>query len=64
MGGSWRTAGGGGGGVYEVSSLLKSFLAGVETIARRGRRGEREDKTAERETMFYIRRSLEDVIMR
>ena len=40
-----------------VSSLLKSLLVGVETMVERWRRGEREEKTAERETMFYSRRT-------
>ena len=52
VGGSCTTEGGVGEGVYEVSSLLKSFLAGVETMVKKERRGEREEKTAERETMF------------
>jgi len=44
-------------GVYVVSSLLKSFLAGVETMVKRLRRGGREEKTAERETIFYTGRT-------
>lgn len=57
FGGSCRREGGAGEGVYVVSSLLKSLLVGVETMVDRWRRGEREEKTAERETMFYSRRT-------
>lgn len=52
VGGSWTTEGGAEEGVYGVSSLLKSFLAGMETMVKRLRREEREEKTAERETML------------
>jgi len=57
VGGSCRREGGAEEGVYVVSSLLKSLLVGVETMVERWRRGEREEKTAERETMFYSRRT-------
>jgi len=57
VGGSCRRDGGAEEGVYVVSSLLKSLLVGVETMVKRLRRGEREEKTAERETMFYSRRT-------
>ena len=48
------TGGGTAGVVYGVSSLPKNFLAGVETIANRFLRGEREENTAERETMMIL----------
>ena len=46
--------GGEGEGEYVVSSLLNSFLVGVETMVKGMRRGEREEKTAERDTIFVL----------
>ena len=60
VGGSCRREGGAEEVAYGVSSLLKSLLAGVETMLKRLRRGEREERRAERETMFtmfYTRRT-------
>lgn len=61
VGGSCTREGGAEEVAYGVSSLLRNFLAGAETIANRLRRGEREENSAERETMsFYTRRSVQD----
>jgi hypothetical protein len=56
VGVSCTTGGGVGGVVYEVSSLLKNFRVGMETMANRLRRGERE-KRVERKDMLYTRRT-------
>ena len=57
FGGSWARGGGGVGETDGVSCLLKTFLGGAETMLSGLRRGEREDKMAERATMIYTDRS-------
>ena len=58
VGGSCTREGGAEAVEYGVSSLLKSFRVGAETmVVKRLRRGAREDRMVWRETMFYIGRT-------